>query len=155
MRAGLADRGQAVGDDDRGAAGEQAPQPVLDRALGVQVDVRRRLVEDEDARVGDERAGEGDELPLAGGELHAALADLGVEPVGQPGDEVPGADRARGVLELLVAWRPARPNARLSATVPLNRNASCGTMPICERSDATVTSRRSWPSTSTAPLVGS
>ena len=73
---GLADRRQPVGDDDRGAAGQQPPQAVLDAALGVQVDVRGRLVEDEDARVGDERAGEGDELALAGGELHAALADL-------------------------------------------------------------------------------
>ena len=59
------------------------------RALGVDVDVRGRLVEDQDARVGDERAGEGDELALAGGELHAALADLGVEPVRQRADEVP------------------------------------------------------------------
>ena len=78
---GLADRRQAVGDDDRGAPGEQPAQPVLDPALGVQVDVRGRLVEDEDARVGDQRAGEGDELALAGRELDAALADLGVEPV--------------------------------------------------------------------------
>ena len=58
-------------------------RPVLDAPLGVQVDVRGRLVEDEDPRVGDQRAGERDELALAGRELHAALADLGVEPVGQ------------------------------------------------------------------------
>ena len=57
---------------------EQPPQARLDAALGVQVDVRGRLVEDEDARVGDQRAGEGDELALAGRELRAALADLGV-----------------------------------------------------------------------------
>ena len=56
-------------------------RPGLDPALGVQVDVRRGLVEHEDARVGDQRAGEGDELALAGRELDAALADLGVEPV--------------------------------------------------------------------------
>ena len=61
--------------------GEQPPQALLDARLGVQVDVRRRLVEDEDPRVGDQRAREGDELALARRELHAALADLRVEPV--------------------------------------------------------------------------
>ena len=48
-----------------------------------------------------------------------------------------------------------RPKAMFSPIVPLNRNASCGTTPICERSDRTATSRRSWPSTSTRPSVGS
>jgi len=67
--AGLADRRQAVGDDDRRAPGEQAAQAVLDLAIGVQVDVRRRLVEDQDAGVGRERAREGDELALPRGEL--------------------------------------------------------------------------------------
>ena len=79
IRPGLADRRQPVGDDDRGAAGEQAAQAVLDPALGVEVDVRRRLVEDQDPRVGDERARERDELALAGRELYAALADLRVQ----------------------------------------------------------------------------
>ena len=69
--------------------------------LGVDVDVRGRLVEHEDARVGDQRAGERDELALAGGELGAALADLGVVAVLQRDDEVVGADRPRGVLDLL------------------------------------------------------
>ena len=81
--AGLADRRQPVRDDDRRAPGEQPPQPGLDAPLGVQVDVRGRLVEDEDPRVGDQRAGEREELALAGRELRAALADLGVEPVRQ------------------------------------------------------------------------
>jgi hypothetical protein len=106
---GLADGRQAVGDDDRGAPGEQPPQARLDAALGVQVDVRRRLVEDEDARVGDERAREGEQLALAGRELRAALADLGLQPVGQGRDEVPGADSAGGGLDLrLVGLRAGR-----------------------------------------------
>ena len=46
--------------------------------LGVQVDVGGRLVEHEDARVGDQRTREGDQLALAGRELRAALADFGV-----------------------------------------------------------------------------
>ena len=58
--------------------GEQAAQALLDPRLGVQVDVRGRLVEHEDPRVGDQRARERDQLALAGGELGAALADFGV-----------------------------------------------------------------------------
>ena len=38
-----------------------------------------------------------------------------------------------------------------SAIVPLKRKPSCGTTPSWRRSEACVTSRRSWPSTSTAP----
>ena len=81
--AGLADGGEAMGDHDRGAPGEQPAQGLLDAALGVQVDVGGGLVEHEDARVGDQRAGEGDQLALAGGQLGAALADLGVIAVGR------------------------------------------------------------------------
>ena len=47
-------------------------------ALGADVDRRRRLVEDQDPRVGEERAGERDELALAEREPRAALAELGV-----------------------------------------------------------------------------
>ena len=46
------------------------------------------------------------------------------------------------------------PKAMLSAIVPLNRNASCGTIPSCRLSDSCVTERRSCPSTRTAPRVG-
>ena len=42
-----------------------------------------------------------------------------------------------------------------SRSVPLNRNPSWGTIPICERSDSAVTDRKSCPSTSTAPSDGS
>ena len=153
--AGLADRRQAVGDDDRRAAREQPAQAGLDAALGVQVDVRRRLVEDEDPRVGDERAGERDELALAGRELRAALADLRVVAVLERLDERPPRRRRARRRGPRRRSRPGRPKAMFSPIVPLNRKPSCGTMPSWRRSDACVTSRRSWPSTSTAPSVGS
>ena len=70
------------------------------RPLRPDVDRRRRLVEDEDARIGEERARERDELPLAERELEAALADLGVVAVRQLGDEAVGADSRRGGLDL-------------------------------------------------------
>ena len=58
------------------------------------------------------------------------------------------------------SWGPGKYDPRHhyfdgTAIVPLNRNASCGTIPICDRSEDAVTPRRSWPSTSTRPDVGS
>src|ERR1700704_4442696 len=45
----LADRGEAVGDDDRRASCQQAPQALLDAPLGVQIDVGGGLIEDQNA----------------------------------------------------------------------------------------------------------
>ena len=70
---GLADRRQTVRDDEGGAALQQLTQRVLDDDLGLRVDVGRRLVQDEDARLGDDGAGEADELSLAQREVLAAL----------------------------------------------------------------------------------
>ena len=67
------------------------------------VDVRGRLVEDQDARFGEQRAGEGDELALARRELDAALADLGLDPFGQRRDELGRADRRGRGFDLLQA----------------------------------------------------
>ena len=61
---GVADRRQPVGDDERGAAGEQEPERPLDLPLGADVDRRRRLVQDQQARVGEQRPRECNELPL-------------------------------------------------------------------------------------------
>ena len=60
----------------------------LDLALGVAVERRGRLVEDEDRRRLEDGAGDGDALLLAARELQPALADLGVVAVGQALDEV-------------------------------------------------------------------
>ena len=67
---------------------------VLDAALGPDVDARRRLVEDQDARVGEERPGERDELALAEREAGAALGDLGLVAVLELEDELVRADGA-------------------------------------------------------------
>ena len=62
---GVADRREAVCDDECGPVGQQGAQRALDRPLRPDVDRRRGLVEDENARIGEERAREGDELALA------------------------------------------------------------------------------------------
>ena len=102
----MADRRQPVGDHDRGPACHQAPQTLLDQALGVHVDVGGCLIEDKYARIGDQRSRERDQLALAGRQLHAALADLRVVAVLELRDEFVGADGAGRRLDLLVWSRP-------------------------------------------------
>src|SRR4051812_12416352 len=92
-QAGVADRRETVRDDERRAAVQEPPERTLDLSLGADVDRARRLVEDQDARVGEERARERDELALAEGEAEAALAELGVVAVLEEVDEIVGADR--------------------------------------------------------------
>jgi hypothetical protein len=97
---GLDHRGQPVGDQHRGAALPEAAKGLLDSCLGDHVEVGGGLVEHQQGGVGDPGARERDQLALAGGDQDAALADLGVEAVGEAGDDRFGADRARGCLDL-------------------------------------------------------
>jgi hypothetical protein len=66
-------------------------EALLDERLALGVEARRRLVEEEDARLGQDRAGDRHPLALPAGELDAALADHRLEPfveaVGELGDE--------------------------------------------------------------------
>ncbi len=62
---------------------QQPVERVLDEHLARPVDVRRRLVEDEDAWVGEQRPRDRDQLALPGREPGAALAHDVVEPVGE------------------------------------------------------------------------
>jgi hypothetical protein len=55
---GVHGRGEPVGDADGGAALQQHFQGGLDLCLGLQVQVRGGLVQDQDARLGQERPGE-------------------------------------------------------------------------------------------------
>src|SRR5882757_9952124 len=68
---------------------------LLDDALALIVEGARRLVEDQDARVGDERAGNRDALALAAGQGGAALADDGVVALGELEDEIVRSRKAR------------------------------------------------------------
>ena len=122
----------------------------LDHPLGAHVDVRRRLVEDQDPRLGEQRPREGDDLALAGRQRarrarrprsrsrraagrrtrrrrprRPAAVDLLVARVGAPEGDVL-ADRARE-QEALLRHDPELAAQRLRAR----------------------RSRRSWPSTST------
>ena len=154
MRSALADRREPVRDHNGGAPGEQPLESLLDSALGMEVDVRGGLVEHEDAGIGDQRTGEGDQLALSGRELGAPLTDLGVVTAVELADELVNADGSAAAATS-ASSASGRPKAMFSRIVPENRKASCGTIPICERSEATAMERRSCPSTSTRPAVGS
>src|SRR5206468_1861377 len=75
--------GQAVRDQDGRALAEEAAQLVEDRALGLGVDARERVVEDEHPRRCGEHARERDALLLPARERDAALADDRLEALGK------------------------------------------------------------------------
>src|SRR5688572_17451760 len=62
---GAGDRRQTVRDDEGRAPAAQRLEAVLDQRLALAVEARRRLVEDQDARVGEDGASDRQALPLA------------------------------------------------------------------------------------------
>ena len=79
---------QPVRDDDAGAALHQPLHRVLDQRLGVAVQARCRLIQDQDRRVGQERPRQRHALALAAGQLHPALPDQRRIAARKPDDEV-------------------------------------------------------------------
>ena len=98
---GVADRREPVGDDDRRAAGQRRSSACLHLHLAVVVEVARRLVEDHHGRILEQEPGDGHPLLLTAREAVAAVADDGVEAVGQGGDRVEDAGGAARLDELL------------------------------------------------------
>ena len=83
MRVGVADGGDAVGDEDGGASLHDLAEMVEDFVFGVGVDAGEGVVEDQDAGAAEEGAGYGGALLLASGEGDAALAYRGVVAFGE------------------------------------------------------------------------
>src|SRR5712691_1769011 len=67
-----AHRRQPVRDYDRGASLHQPLHRLLDQGLRFGIEARRRLVEDQNRRVGEKRARQSDALPLTARQLDAA-----------------------------------------------------------------------------------
>ena len=80
-------RGEPVRDHERRAPLHQLLERRLHIGLGFRVQVRRRLIEDEDARALQDRAGNRDPLALAAGEPVPALSDHRVVPFGKRHDK--------------------------------------------------------------------
>ena len=98
----LANRREPVSDDERRAVLQQLTQRALDDHLGLRVDVGRRFVQHEDARLRHDGAGEADELSLAQREVLAALLQDRVVAVLQAHDELVRTYGGRGLLDLLI-----------------------------------------------------
>ncbi len=72
---GVDHAGQPVCQDQRGAAGHQPIEGLLDHRLVLRVHRGQRFVQHQDRRVAQQRAGDGDALALAARQPRAALAD--------------------------------------------------------------------------------
>ena len=105
---GVAHGREPVRDRDRRPPLGEPLERLLHRALGLRVERRGRLVEDEDRRVAQDRPRDRDALLLAAREAVAALADDRVVALGQRGDQLVDLRRARGLLDLLVGRLRAR-----------------------------------------------
>ena len=82
-----------------------APEPldrVADEGLARRIEMRRRLVEDDQPRTGEERASQGDALALAATEPCPVLPDRCLVPARQRGDERVGARFPGGLAQRLV-----------------------------------------------------
>ena len=102
---GERDRGDAVGDDQRGGV-ELAAQPVEDPLLDHRVDRRGGVVEQQQPGAAQQRPGEREALALAAGQRHAPLAHHGVAPAGSSSTKR-GLGDVDGPLEALVVDRLA------------------------------------------------
>ena len=105
---GALDGGQSVGNDERGAAAAQGPQPVLDHRLAFTVEAGSRLVEDQEPRVRQNRPGDGDTLALPARQLDAPLADDRIVAVRKLLDELVAVRDAADLLDLGAGGVPAR-----------------------------------------------
>ena len=132
----------------------QRAQAVLDQRLALAVEARGRLVEHQDARVGQDRARDRDALALPARQLDAALADDRVVLLLEPVDELVGVRDAADLANLL--QRRVRPavadvvgDGAVEQEVVLEHDAElrCG-------SRAGGPSARSRPSTKIRPLSG-
>ena len=81
-RVGVADRRETIGHYKARSPLAKACHSLLDEDLVACIDAARRLVEYEDARVGDKGPGDRHELLLTGGDVGGVLVDDGVVTVG-------------------------------------------------------------------------
>src|SRR5688572_24643603 len=99
---GVADRGDALGDDQHrrlpGHRPERRPEP----RVGGEVEGGERVVEEVDLRALHHRASDGETLPLTATDVGAALGDGRVEPLGHLSDEVGGLRDLQRSPHLLV-----------------------------------------------------
>lgn len=83
----LADRAEPMGNDEARSTLHQSSHRLLNMKLRSRVHVARRLVEDEDRRIGQHRAGDREQLPLPLAQVASFGVQIRVVAVGQLADE--------------------------------------------------------------------
>ena len=99
-------------------------QGAADLELGLDVDARGGVVEDEDARVHHEGPRDGDALALAAAEREAAFADDRVVALGEGCDELVGLRGLRRRAHLARRWPPGGRGGCSRRSSSLNRKGS-------------------------------
>src|ERR1700676_820881 len=85
---GVHDSGKSVRDDQRRTPLAQFREGLLHMPLGLRIERRSRLVEQDDRDILDQRARDGDALALAAGKLQAVLADRRIVAGREAHDEI-------------------------------------------------------------------
>ena len=98
-----ANGGEAVRDDEGGAAAHQVGEALLNQGFGFGIEAGGGFVKDEDAGIGENGAGDGDALALTSGKPDAALADDGVVLVGEGLGKFVDAGDAAGGQKIVLA----------------------------------------------------
>ncbi len=81
----------------------QVQQGFLNEHFGARIDAAGRLVQDQDAGIGQDGAGDGQQLALPLAEVVALLRDLGLVALGQAADEPIGVGQFGRGIDLVVA----------------------------------------------------
>ena len=114
--------------DDRAVGAAHVAQSRRDATLGVGVDRRGRLDEDEELGVGEERARQGQPLALAAREAATALFDEGVEAVVEGLEDVDGARRLERGHDVAVGDVPVGDSSLRSSPEKSRGSTSLTTM---------------------------
>ena len=101
------DRREAMGNDKGRAVLHQVRKRCLDPSLGLRIERRGCLIENQDRRILEQRPRNGDALALATGEQHAPVTDPGIEPVGQLVGELIDIGGTRSCLDIRTRRVPA------------------------------------------------
>ena len=149
---GVLDRRHPVRDQHRRAPRRIGRRRVRIVALGLGVDRRQRVVEDQDPRVGGQRAGQRDPLALAARQRDAALADQRVVALGQHGDVGRQAGRLGRAPDALVARRRVDLAADAEARCCRRPSPRTGTRPAARSRSAPRSSASGMRVTSRPPM---
>ena len=91
-----------MGDDEDRTALHQAVHASLDDCFGSGIDARRRLIQDQDGRVGNGCTGDGQKLTLSLGQVAAISGEHGIIALGQVLDKAVCACQHGCALDLAV-----------------------------------------------------